>query len=127
MVSVPTFWISFVITLALLAGTVWTGFRGRRTLHATLAVLTVVLLTITVLLTEALLRAVVFPAREMGIHLLFAKSGAALVLPVAVTGILTWRTRSWRRVHLACVVLFLLVAVTATGTGIWVYSLATPR
>ncbi len=127
MVTVTTFWISFSITLTLLGATVCTGFLRRRKLHLALALATVAFLTVTVLLTEALLRAVDFPKREMGIHLVFAKTAALLVLPVAGTGILTWKRAKWRRVHLGCVVAFLLVAVAAAGTGLWAYSLATPR
>ena len=124
---VTAFWPSFVTTLACLVGTLWTGFRGRRRPHLVLALLTVALLTVTVLLTEALLRAVEFPKREMTIHLGFAKTAAGLVVPVILTGALTWFRRGWLRVHLVCVVLFVLAALVATGTGIWVYALATPR
>lgn len=121
------FWTSFVTTLALVAGTVWTGKLARRVPHLVLALLSVAMLTVTVVLTEALLRAVAFPQREMSIHLFFAKTAAALVLPVVVTGIMTWRRIRFRKLHLICVASFLLMTVIATGTGIWVYSLATPR
>ncbi|MFO1051516.1 MAG: hypothetical protein U1F36_04840 [Planctomycetota bacterium] len=124
---VGLFWICFAATLLLLGLTLRTGFAGRRRPHVALALATVAMLTVTVLLTEALLRAVVFPEKEMGIHLVFAKSGALLVLPVALTGIATWKRRAFLRWHLIAVLLFLVAAVTATGTGIWVYSLSTPR
>jgi hypothetical protein len=121
------FWASFAVTLALLLGAVWTGFRGRRRAHLRLAPLALVALAVTIVLTEQLLRAVRFPERELGIHLWFAKSGAALVVPVVVTGLLTVRNRRWRRLHRAAVGLFFLCALTATGTGIWVFSLSTAR
>lgn len=122
---VALFFASFAVTLALLAGTILTGKRGRRGLHLALAVCAIAMLTVTILLTEALARAVAFPAQEMGIHLIFAKSAAAMVIPVTLSGAWTWRQRRRKGIHLACVALFLLLAVVATGTGIWVWSLAT--
>ncbi len=121
------FWSSFVVTLVLVGATVWTGFTARRRAHLGLALAAVAMLTVTILLTERLVRAIDFPEAEMAIHLIFAKTGALLVLPVAVTGILTWRRPTWKKVHLTCVALFLLDVLIATGTGIWVFSLSTPR
>lgn len=121
------FWASFLVTLALLAGAVWTGWRGRRRLHFVVAPAAIAMLAVTVVLTERLARAVSFPEQEMAIHLAFAKTGAVLVLPVVVTGLLTVRWRRWKRAHLACVGLFFAVVLIATGTGIWVFSLSTPR
>jgi hypothetical protein len=63
----------------------------------------------------------------MRIHLWFAKSGAALVVPVVVTGLLNVRRPGFRKIHAISVGLFFLVALIATGTGIWVFTLATPR
>lgn len=121
------FWASFLVTLALLAGTAWTGRRGRRVAHYVLATTSIVMLAVTVVLTERLLRAVEFPERELGIHLTFAKTAAALVVPVVITGLLTIRWRRWKRVHLATVATFFVVTLTATGTGIWVFSLSATR
>lgn len=121
------FWISFATTLALAGATVLTGATRRRRAHFWLAPLTVVMLTITILLTERLVRAVEFPPDEMRIHLFFAKTAALLVLPVAVTGLLLARRPRLRKLHRFAVVAFLLFTVTATGTGIWVFSLSTPR
>ena len=39
---------------------------------------------------------------------------ASSSVPVAVTGILTWRRPAWKRVHLSCVALFLLDVLIAT-------------
>ncbi|MBK8977829.1 MAG: hypothetical protein IPM29_18120 [Planctomycetes bacterium] len=124
---VTWFWASFVTTLALAGLTVWTGLRRRRRAHFVLAPATVVMLGITILLTERLVRAAQFPARELGIHLWFAKTGAALVLPVLVTGLWSARRPAVRRWHGRAVALFLLAVVVATGTGLWVFSMATPR
>ena len=84
------------------------------------------MLTVTILLTEQLVRRYEFPEPELSIHLLFAKTAAGLVVPVVVTGILTARRRSWLRVHLVCVVLFIVASLIATGMGLWMFRLARP-
>jgi len=121
------FWCSFVTTLALLAGALWTGWRARRRAHLWLAPLAIVALAVTVVLTERLLRAAEFPQQAMRIHLAFAKTAAVLVVPVILSGLWLLRRPRARRLHLVCVGLFLALAVAATGTGIWVFSLSTPR
>lgn len=126
-VMVISFWASFVTTLALAAGTVWTGARRRRRAHFVLAPATLLALAVTILLTERLVRALDFPAAEMRIHLLLAKSAVALVLPVVATGLLLVKRPRLRRVHRLTVAVFLLAVVVATATGIWVVSLSTPR
>ncbi|MDA0373544.1 MAG: hypothetical protein O2865_07140 [Planctomycetota bacterium] len=122
-----SFWVSFLLTLGLLVGAVWTGAKGMRRAHFCLAPAGLVALAVTIVLTERLLRAVEFPKEEMRIHLWFAKSAAALVLPVVITGFLNVRRPNWRRIHAASVGLFFVAALIATGTGIWVFTLATPR
>lgn len=121
------FWVSFAVTLALFGATLWAGLRHRRRLHFTFAPLAVVALTVTIVLTEQLVRAVSFPPDEMAIHLFFAKSAAGLLLPVIATGLWMARSVRARPWHRAAVVLFLLFTLTATGTGIWVFSLSTPK
>jgi hypothetical protein len=124
---VTCFWISFATTLLLVLLTLLTGWRGQRRAHLVFALLAVALLTLTILLTERLAALREFPKAQMRIHLWFAQSAAAAVVPVAVTGAVLWRKAGWRRIHLAAVCLFLVLTLTATGTGIWVYSLSTPR
>lgn len=121
------FWGTFVVTLLLLLGAVWTGVKRRRRRHFVVAPLALAGLAITVVLTEELMRGYQFPEREMGIHLPFAWGAAVLVLPVVLTGLLTVRRPRWRRVHLACVGLFFVVALAAIATGVWMFSVATPR
>jgi len=128
---VAWFWISFAATLLMAALSLWSGFRRRRKFHLVTGPVTMVLLTITILLTEKLAQARVFPEVEMAIHLVFAKVAAALALPVIATGIATAvrpeRGRfSWRRIHRWAVVAFFIAVVIATGTGIWVFSLSRP-
>lgn len=124
---VTCFWISFATTLLLVAITLATGWRARRRAHLVFALISVALLTVTILLAERLGALRDFPKDAMRIHLWFAKSAALAVLPVALTGAVLWRRANWRRVHFTAVALFLLLTVSATGTGIWVYSLSTPK
>ena len=121
------FWVFFSLTLLGLAAAMVTGLRGKRRLHLVLAPVCVVLLTVTIVEAERMTGNRSFPPHEMSIHLWFAKTAAALMLPVIVTGLVLWRTARWRRIHFWCVLAFLVMAVTASGTGVWVYSLSTPK
>lgn len=124
---VTCFWISFAVTLLLVAMTLVAGFRARRRAHLVLALLSVAVLTVTIVLAERMGGLRDFPKDAMRIHLWFAKSAALAVLPVALTGAVLWRRAGWRRIHFTAVALFLLLTVTATGTGIWVYGMSTPK
>src|SRR5690606_29117886 len=131
---VAPFWASFLVTLALFAAAAWSGATRRRRAHLVLAPLAIAMLTVTVLLTERLARALRFPEPDLCFHLVCAKTAAFLLLPVVVTGLLTLRDRGprergpgWRRLHRACVVTFLVAVVIATGTGVRVFALATVR
>jgi hypothetical protein len=124
---VVSFWASFLVTLVLFAGAVVTGWRGRRRAHFVLAPLAIAMLAVTIVLTERLVQAVVFPEHEMRIHLALAKTAAGLVLLAAATGLATVRFPAARRIHRVAVIGFLVATVAATCTGIWVFSLSTPR
>ena len=121
------FWIFLPLTLAGLCAAVFTGKRGKRRLHLILAPSTLGLLAVTIFLAEQMGRVRIFPEDELRIHLWFAQSAAVLALPVIFTGIMLVRRPGWRRVHFVCVLLFLAVAVTATCTGVWAFSLSTPK
>ena len=121
------FWIFFSLTLIGLAVTLITGLLAQRRLHLVLGPTCVVLLVVTIVMAERMTANRSFPPHEMAIHLWFAKTAAALMLPVIVTGLVLWRTARWRRLHFWCVVAFLVMAVTASGTGVWVFSLSTPK
>jgi hypothetical protein len=121
------FWVFFSLTLLGLAAAMVTGLRGPRRVHLVLGPACVVLLTLTIVEAERMTGNRSFPRDEMAIHLWFAKTAAALMLPVIVTGVVLWRTARWRRAHFWCVIAFLVMAVTASGTGIWVYSMSTPK
>lgn len=121
------FWPVFLITLGLMATALVTGWRRFRRAHLWLGPLAMLGLLVTVLLTEQLARRYEFPEGPMAIHLLFAKSAALLAVPVIVTGVLLARRPRARRAHRIAVLLFLLATLIATGTGIWIFSLAEPR
>ena len=73
--------------------------------------------------TEQLMRNYTFPPDELAFHLIFAKAGGLLVLPVVVTGIWLARSERARTFHRAAVVLWLVSVLAATGTGLWMFGL----
>jgi len=117
------FWIAFVTTVLLLVASLLTGFLRKRKAHLFLGPATVVSLTVAIVLTEQLLRNYTFPPDELAIHLVFAKAGGLLVLPVVVTGIWLWRSERARVYHRVAVILWLVSVLTATGTGLWMFGL----
>ncbi|HLU40326.1 MAG TPA: hypothetical protein VK081_13155 [Planctomycetota bacterium] len=124
---VAWFWLCLAATLVLVGLTLATGRRRRRRAHVALALAAVALLAVTVVFAERMAGARDFPRGPMRIHLVFAKSAAFMVLPVAVTGILLWRSPRTRWAHRAAVIAFLTLTVIAIGTGTWVFSLSTPK
>lgn len=126
MSTVP-FWTAFVVTVALVAASLFTGFTRRRRAHLVLGPLTMVALTVAIVLTEELVRSFDFPADVKRIHLVFAKAGGLLALPVIATGLWLWRSERARRWHKVAVFVWLLGVLTATGTGLWMFSQGTPR
>lgn len=121
------FWLSLLLTVAGLMATYRAGRQRRRRQHVKLAIGTVVLLVVTILFAEAMGRERDFPRDVMRIHLVFAKGAGLAVLPVAFTGLLLLRREGARRWHLGAVWLFLGLVVTATVTGVWAFTLSTPR
>jgi hypothetical protein len=121
------FWIGLVSTVALRVGSLVTGWLRRRRLHLWLGPLTMVSLTITILLTEELVRRYSFPEDVLRTHLWFAKAGGLLALPVIVTGIWLWRSERARLWHRAAVIVWIVSVLTATGTGLWMFGHGTLR
>lgn len=120
------FWTVFPITLVLLFGTLWTGRTKRRWVHLRLAPLSLVFLGLAIWMAIRMGQARVFPEDEMAIHRPIATLAAVLVVPVIGSGIALFRSPAWRPVHRVCVTLFMVAALAATGTGIWVFTLSTP-
>ena len=127
MTDTSWFWTLFPATLVLLIGALWSGRTGRRRLHLRLAPLAMVFLALAIWMAVRMGQARVFPEQEMGIHRLIAILAAVLVAPVIGSGIALSRSGKWRRLHRVCVTVFMIAALAATGTGIWVFSLSVPR
>lgn len=121
MTTLP-FWIAFVVTVVLMVAALVTGWTRRRRPHLWLGPLTMVSLTVTIVLTEELMRRYEFPADVLRTHLWFAKAGGLLALPVIVTGLWLWQRPSARRWHRVAVYVWLVSVLTATGTGLWMFS-----
>ena len=122
-----TFFLALGMTLVVAFMTVQTGRRGDRRAHLARALSTVGLLGVTILLALWLGEQRDFPAAAMAIHKIIARTAGLLVLPVVGTGIMLWQRPSWRIAHRACVYLLLVMLLVAVGTGIWVFSLSTPK
>ncbi len=121
------FWLAFVLTVVSLLVALVTGFRRLRRAHLWVGPGTIVLLVITVLLTEQLASRYDFPAAVKETHLLWAKAGGLLALPVVLTGLWLWRSERARLLHRIVVLVWLVVVLIATGTGIWMFSQGTLR
>lgn len=121
------FWIALLVTVALIASALWTGWRGRRAVHLWLGPLTMVSLVVTVVLTEQLASRYEFPPDVLRTHLVFAKAGGLLALPVIVTGVWLWRSERARRWHRIAVFVWIASVLVATGTGLWMFTHGTLR
>jgi len=127
MPSTVPFWIALVVTVVLIVVTLLTGFLRKRKAHLWLGPLTVISLTIAIVLTERLMGNYTFPEDELAIHLVFAKAGGLMAIPVVISGIWLWRTERARIWHRCLVFLWLAAVLTATGTGLWMFALSTAK
>ena len=121
------FWISFVVTVLLLVAALVTGFGRRRRAHLWIGPLTMVVLTVTIVLTEQLMKQYDFPPDELAFHMWFAKAGGLLALPVIATGLWLWRRPEARRWHRAAVIVWLVSVLAATATGLWLFGLGVAK
>lgn len=120
------FFVFLGLTVLGIVSTLFLGLKKRRRAHLTSAVSTTVLLVITVVFALMLGKVRDFPPDEMAFHKIFSHASAYSLLAVAITGMGLWRAPSWRWLHRICIAVFLLSALTATCTGLWVFSLSTP-
>jgi alkylation response protein AidB-like acyl-CoA dehydrogenase len=116
------FWIAFVTTVLLLVASVTTGALRRRRVHLFLGPATIVSLGVAIVLTEQLMGNYAFPPDELAFHLVFAKAGGLLALPVIVTGVWLARSERARAYHRVAVAVWILSVLAATGTGLWMFS-----
>jgi general stress protein CsbA len=121
------FWLALVATVVLIAASLWTGLRRRRRPHLWLGPLTIVMLVVTIVLTEQLVARYEFPDDTKAVHLPLAKVGGLLALPVVLTGLWLWRSERARRWHKIAVWTWLAAVVAAAVTGVWMFAHGTPR
>jgi drug/metabolite transporter (DMT)-like permease len=121
------FWLAFVTTVLLLVASLATGWLRRRRPHLWLGPLTMVSLAVTIVLTEQLMRRYEFPQEVLRVHLWFAKAGGLLALPVIATGVWLWRSERARLWHKIAVLVWLVAVLSATGTGLWLFSHGTVK
>lgn len=127
MPSTIPFWIAFSATVLLLIVSLVSGFLRRRRFHLLTGPLTMVALVFAVLETEALVRNFTFPPDALATHLIFAKAGGIMALPVIVTGLLLWKRPRLRLYHRLAIWLWLVCVLAATGTGLWIWDLGVPK
>ena len=121
------FWLAFCTTVVLLLVSLVSGLMGRRRVHLVTGPMTIVMLAVAVVMTEQLMRGYTFPPDEMRIHLRLAKSAAAMAVFVVVTGVWLWRRPAARIWHQWAVWLFVILTLSATGTGLWVFGLSVAK
>lgn len=122
-----SFWIALAVTVGLIVASLVTGLRRRRRLHLWLGPLTIVMLVVTVVLTEQLASRYDFPADVKAVHMPCAKVGGLMALPVVLTGLWLWRSPRARRWHRLAVYAWLLAVLVAAATGIWMFAHGTLR
>ena len=125
--SWPLFVASVVALVVLLVVDFVTGKRGWRAGHITLSVVTIADLTLAILQAEAIGRGYKFGEPIRTIHLTLAKTAAGWVLLVVGSGLwLAFKNRG-RKLHLAVVIVFLVLAAAASTTGVLLFTDATPK
>ena len=121
------FWVALVATVALLLLALVSGLRRHRRAHLVAGPAAMVSLAIAILLTEQLARLYEFPEPIRSIHLVCAKIGGLLAIPVILTGVWLWRRPGARRAHRVAVFAFVAATLVATVTGLWMCSQAPLR
>jgi hypothetical protein len=120
------FWLTFSLAVGALLAALWTGVTARRRLHLVVAPAALVLLAVAVGLAVRMGAERAFPEAAMAVHRPIAQAAGLLALLVAATGVVLWRSGRGRRLHLIAVVLFVLAALAATGSGVWCFLQAPP-
>ncbi len=119
---------SFGVTLALLIGVVYTGFKARRRVHLPLVAATVVALCVTIFFAERLGHELDLESAGVitPIHLTLAKLATLSFLLPLITGVRTLRNPGNRRLHRIAAFTALTLTVAAAGTGTAMWLLADP-
>jgi hypothetical protein len=117
-----------VLTVLLLIAVLVTGLTGRVRAHLTLVGLTVTSLAITIYYAEQL--GELYDLASAGwitpVHLAIAKAATGSYLLPLVTGLMTLRKRTHKRLHFRMAMVAFTLTVLAAGTGVWMLAAATP-
>ncbi len=116
------FWIALVSTVALMALAIVSGLQRKRRAHLIAGPASMVSLVVAILLTEKLARLYAFDPDVQRIHLVCAKAGGLLAIPVVLTGLLLWKKPAARGVHRWAVWIFVVATLVATATGGWMFT-----
>ncbi len=112
---------NLVLTVALLAATLWSGRKAKRRLHYRLVVFTVLSLIGAIVQAELFGRSFVFDPVRLNVHLFAAFAALATVPGVVWTG-LRLRTRSGSRAsHQRWVGAFVGLVLLAVVTACWMF------
>jgi len=118
----------FALTLILLGVVVASGFKARMRLHIPAVICALASLGTAVLFAVQLGH--VYDLEAAGpitpVHLTLAKIATAFYVLPLVTGVMTYRDRSKKRLHFRVAMLALVLTVLAALTGTWMI-LAAPR
>ena len=122
------FLVSLGLTVVLIALTLQSGIGGRRRAHLARALTTVGLLAVTVVFAFLMAEYErLFVPEKMRVHRMFSMTVAFVVPAVALTGAMLWKRPGWRWPHKICIGVFLLAALGAAVTGVWVLWTSTAK
>lgn len=123
------FYLSFALTLGVVAVAAVLGRLARRRPHVATATVAGVLLAYTVYLAEMLGTVVIIPRRLLVVHLVFANLAALAFIVVVVSGVRLFRSdqSARRRWHRGAVIAFIALTVLSAGTGTHMLMNATAR
>jgi hypothetical protein len=125
----PTLWfIAFLgLTVLLLGLDIVTGKRRRRRLHLACVACTWPVLVTTIVLAETVGKFWRFPFTPLTVHLCFAYAASGAAFLASLAGFLHLKGRIARGVHARLAWLFVGLALAATLTGIWIFTVGTRR
>jgi type IV secretory pathway VirB2 component (pilin) len=120
-------WVSLALTTVSLVQVLRFGRAGRVPAHLRAVGLFLVLFVIAVGFAETVGRRYRFDRTLELIHLPIAITGALAVFGPLVTGWRRWRGRGSLRAHRIAIVIFLVLFVAATATGVLMIRTGVPR
>ncbi len=121
------FFAALAATVIALAVSIALAHKHRRTAHVQAVGVMLGFLVLTLVAAEALGRRFTFVQQAYDLHMPFAYAAAGLLVLPLVTGALHWKGKVTRRAHVVTVGVWLLAVLAALGTGVWMFSGATPK